>query len=142
MWRTILIYAAILAVGVFLLEWLQYRFWARELGLETLIGLIGLGGIGLGVWLGMRLTRRAAPAPFERNEAAIASLGLTRRECDVLLALVSGGSTKELARQLGVSPNTVKTHLARLFDKLDVSNRVQAIEKARLLRLIPSGSDG
>lgn len=141
MWRTILLYAVALALAVFLLEWLQYRFWARAIGIELLVGLVGLGCVGLGIWVGVRLTRKAGPAPFVRNDAAIASLGLTPRELDVLEALVSGESNKELARSLGVSPNTVKTHLARLFDKLDVTSRVQAIETARALRLIPGAGD-
>ncbi len=141
LWRPVLLYAVALALGAFALEWLQYRFWTRAIGIELLVGLVGLGCVGLGIWVGVRLTRRADPAPFERNDAAIASLGLTPRELDVLEALVSGESNKKLARSLGVSPNTVKTHLARLFDKLDVTSRVQAIETARALRLIPAAGD-
>ena len=140
-WRPILLYAVALALAVFLLEWLQYRFWTRAIRIELLVGLVGLGCAGLGIWVGIWLTRKADPAPFERNEAAIRSLGLTPRELGVLEAMVSGESNKELARSLGVSPNTVKTHLARLFDKLDVNSRVQAIETARALRLIPGAGD-
>ena len=51
--------------------------------------------------------------------------------------LAAGESNKEIARRLGISPNTVKTHLARVFEKLGVQRRVQAIEQARLLALIP-----
>ena len=42
-----------------------------------------------------------------------------------------------MARRLGISPNTVKTHIARVYEKLEVQRRGQAIEKARLLALIP-----
>jgi len=140
-WRPILLYAVALALAVFVLEWLQYRFWTRAIGIELLVGLVGLGCVGLGVWVGMRLTRQAPPAPFVRNAAALKSLAITPRELDVLEALVSGDSNKELARTLGVSPNTVKTHIARLFDKLDVTSRIQAIETARDLRLIPAAGD-
>ena len=42
-----------------------------------------------------------------------------------------------MARRLGISPNTVKTHVARVYEKLGVQRRVVAIEKARLLALIP-----
>ncbi len=42
-----------------------------------------------------------------------------------------------MARRLGISPNTVKTHIARVYDKLGVQRRVQAITKARELGLIP-----
>ncbi len=140
-WLPIALTGLALALAVFALEWLEYRFWSRALGVETFIALVGTGCIGLGIWLGVRLTRQAPTRPFQRNDAAIRTLGLTPRELEVLEALVGGGSNKALARQLGVSPNTVKTHMARLFDKLDASGRVQAIETARTLRLIPAPGD-
>ena len=52
-------------------------------------------------------------------------------------ALADGQSNKEIARTLAISPNTVKTHIARLYAKLEVNGRVQAIEAARSLHLIP-----
>ncbi|HEX8641743.1 MAG TPA: LuxR C-terminal-related transcriptional regulator, partial [Allosphingosinicella sp.] len=87
-------------------------------------------------WAGRRLTPAPAAARFERNEAAIRSLGLSRRECEILERLASGESNKEMARSLGISPNTVKTHVARVFEKLEVQKRMQAVEKARDLAII------
>jgi ATP/maltotriose-dependent transcriptional regulator MalT len=55
----------------------------------------------------------------------------------VLDLLAAGQSNKVIARALGISPNTVKTHLARLFAKLEVESRTQAIRKARELELVP-----
>jgi two-component system, NarL family, nitrate/nitrite response regulator NarP len=52
---------------------------------------------------------------------------LTQRERDLLAALESGQSNAQLAREFGVSVNTVKFHLRNLFGKLDVRNRTQAI---------------
>lgn len=135
--RTILLYALVLALAAAALQWLEFRYLARAFSTEIYIALLAAGFAGLGVWAGMRLTPRTAPAPFERNDAAIRSLGLTARECELLALLASGQSNKELARTLGISPNTVKTHLARLYEKLEVQKRVQAIEKARWLALIP-----
>ena len=96
-----------------------------------------MGFIAIGLWAGRRLTPAPAPAMFRRNEEAIRSLGLTARECEILDLLASGQSNKEMARSLGISPNTVKTHVARVYEKLEVQKRVQAIEKARWLSLIP-----
>ena len=93
--------------------------------------------VALGLWAGRRLTPRPAPARFVRNDAAIASLGLSARECEVLGMLASGKSLKDMAAALGISRNTVKTHVARIYEKLEVQKRIQAIEKARLLALIP-----
>ncbi|HET9160948.1 MAG TPA: response regulator transcription factor, partial [Caulobacteraceae bacterium] len=75
--------------------------------------------------------------PFEPNLKAQAALGLTGQEMKVLGLLVTGQSNKEIARALGLSPNTVKTHLANLFAKLSVNRRTQAIGKARELGLTP-----
>ncbi len=137
MWRSILIYAALLAVGAFLLEWLQFQYFTRRFGLEILIGLVAVGFGALGIWVGTRLTPSPRPDTFERNEAALKSLGISEREYDVLVQLAAGTSNKEMARTLGISPNTIKTHLARLFEKLDVSRRMQAVEKAKQLELLP-----
>lgn len=138
MLRTIFLYAVVLALGAAALDWLQYRYFARAFSPEIYIALIAAAFIALGIWVGNRLTLRRSPSTeFARNEAAIRSLGLSPREVDVLDALASGQSNKELARRFGISPNTVKTHLARIYDKLGVQRRVQAIEKARLLALIP-----
>jgi len=139
MWRTILVYAVALALAAAALEWLEYRYVTRRFSPEIYIALIAACFAALGVWAGRKLTPAPAAGPFERNEAAIRSLGLSPRECEILALLASGQSNKELARTLGISPNTVKTHVARVFEKLDVDRRVQAIEKARWLGLIPKG---
>lgn len=135
--RTVLLYALALAIAVAALEWLEYRHVTRAFSTEIYIALLAAGFIALGVWAGRRLTPGAAPAMFERNHAAIRSLGLTARECEILELLASGQSLKEMARGLGISPNTVKTHVARVYEKLEVRRRVPAIEKARALALIP-----
>ncbi len=137
MWRTIVLYALALAAGAFVLQWLQYRFLVRAFPGEIYIGLIAAAFAGLGVWAGLKLARPAAAAGFEKNAAAIASLGLTLREQDVLALLAAGKSNKEIAQKLGVSPNTVKTQIASLYQKLEVQRRTQAVLKARELAIIP-----
>ena len=137
MLRFVLPYALALAVAAVVLEWLRFRHATRIDSTQIYIAILAVGFIALGIWLGRKLTPQPRPAGFERNEAAIRSLGLTTRECEILDLLASGQSNKELARTLGISPNTVKTHVARVYEKLDVQRRVQAIEKARDLSLIP-----
>jgi DNA-binding CsgD family transcriptional regulator len=136
MWRTVILYALGLAIAAVALEQLKFRYAADEMSTDVYVGLLALGFTVLGLWVGHRLTAKKSAVTFERNDAAIASLNLTRRECEILELLASGQSNKELARKLGVSPNTVKTHLSSLFAKLDVDRRVKAIEKARFLSLI------
>jgi DNA-binding CsgD family transcriptional regulator len=136
MTKTILGYAAILAVGVFALEWLEYRYIARAFPVSLYLGLVAVGFAAIGVWAGMKLAPGARAEPFERNQAAVTSLSLTPRELDVLDALSSGLANKEIARQLGTSPNTVKTQIAKIYAKLEVSGRVYAINKARDLSIV------
>jgi DNA-binding CsgD family transcriptional regulator len=137
MWRQVVIYGILLALAAVGLEWLRFRHVTRIDSTEIYVAILAIGFIALGIWVGRKLTPRPRPAEFRRNDAAIRSLGLTTRECEILGHLASGQSTKELARTFAISPNTVKTHLARVFEKLEVQNRMQAVEKARWLALIP-----
>ncbi len=137
MTRTIILWALVLAAGAVLLQWLEYQYLARAFSLEVYAGIIGVAFAAGGVWVGWKLTTRVAAGPFQRNAAALASLGLTGQEVKVLERLAAGQSNKEIARTLGLSPNTVKTHIANLFGKLEVSRRTQAVNKARDLHLIP-----
>lgn len=135
--RTILLWALVLALGAFALQWLEYRFLVRAFSWQVYVGLIGTACAVGGVWVGWKLAARARPETFQRNDAALAALGLTSQEMKVLERLAAGRSNKEIARDLGLSPNTVKTHVANLYGKLEVSRRTQAVGKARELVLIP-----
>ena len=135
--RTALIWGAGLAAGAFVLQLVQYRLLARTHPEALWIGVLGLLCAGAGVWLGATLTARRRAPGFQRNEAAIRALGLTPQEMRALEQLAAGRSNKEIARAMGLSPNTVKTHLANLFAKLDASRRTEAVAKARELGLAP-----
>ena len=134
--RTILVYGAMLAIGTFALEWLQYRFLIQTHAAETYIALVALGFLGLGVWLGAKLFRRMPTAPFARNSQAQATLGISGRELEVLEQLAAGARIKR-SRHLDLSPNTVKTHVTSLFGKLEARRRTEAILRARELGLVP-----
>src|SRR5687767_4278910 len=118
--RLVILYALALGLAAAALQWVEYRYLTRSFSTEIYIVLIGFGFAALGLWAGRKLTTRLSYGPFERNQAAIRSLGLTSRECEILDRLASGRSNKELARDLGISPNTVKTHVARVYEKLEV----------------------
>lgn len=135
--RTLLLYGGALAVAALALQWAQYNFIVMSMPSEAYIGLVAVIFAAIGVWIGLKMTPRLRGAAFERNDKAIASLGLTKRECEILVHLAKGASNKEIARDLGVSPNTVKTHIASIYMKLEVSGRGKAVEAARALALIP-----
>lgn len=135
--KTVIIYGIVLALLVFMLEYVEYRYLVRNLPLEILISLISVIFVVLGWWLARKLMAPAAPLPeFEKNERAADYLGLSDRELEVLELLATGLSNKEIAEKLFVSVNTVKTHLKKVYEKLEVNRRTQAVEKAKSLNLI------
>ena len=118
------------------LQWLDYDRLARSRPGEVYTALIAAGFLALGVFLGRRLFAGPRPVAFDGNPKAVASLGISPRELVVLKELAAGRSNKEIARRLEVSPNTVKTHLARLYDKLGAERRTDAVNRARELGII------
>jgi len=136
MWKRIAAYGAALATGALALQWLDYDQLAWSRPGEIYMALIAVAFLGLGVFVGMRLFAPPRPAPFQGNPKAVASLGISPRELVVLQELADGRSNKEIARRLEVSPNTVKTHLTRLYEKLGAVRRTDAIRRARELGII------
>lgn len=135
--RHAIIYAAALAVLALMAQALELGHALQALPTSLFVLGIALLFAGLGVWLGTRLVPRARQLPFVRNDQALSALGISPREFEVLALLAEGAATKVIARRLMISPNTVKTHLARLFEKLEAQSRTQAIRAARRLELLP-----
>lgn len=68
---------------------------------------------------------------LQQQNAYRPAAGLTQRELEIIGLLGSGASNVEIAERLSVSENTVKSHLYNIFKKVDVHNRVQAVNWAR-----------
>ena len=148
--KAIFLYGICMATLLFLLKWLEFRFLIMEHAFEIYAGSIALLFTALGIWLALKLTRRKVKTivvekeihirkdgPFVLNEAGLTTLGISKRELEVLQLMSEGLSNNEIAEKLFVSLNTIKTHSSNLFVKLDVKRRTQAIEKGRKLLLIP-----
>jgi DNA-binding CsgD family transcriptional regulator len=149
--KLIIIYGASLALLLLILKWLEYRFVVVSHSFEIYIGGIALIFMGLGIWLALKLAKPKVETvivevekevfinsnpDFVFNEAELEKLGISKRELEVLQLMSAGLSNNEIAEKLFVSLNTVKTHSSKLFEKLDVKRRTQAIEKAKRLSLI------
>jgi DNA-binding CsgD family transcriptional regulator len=132
-----IIYGLALAVGAFALHWLENQYAVHLFSTEFYIVVLAALFTGIGVWIGARLSSGSRDPSFERNERVIKTLGLTRKEIEVLELLAQGGSNGEIANRLFVSTSTIKSHLVHLYQKLDVSRRTQAVQKARSLQIIP-----
>jgi len=155
--RQTIIYALIygLTGGVLIgvLKLIEFRFLVVEHSLEIYGGLIALLFAGLGIWLGLKLTRKkevvllkevvrevrvpVPDEPFSVNETQLKQLGITKRELEILELIAHGMSNREIAEKLFVSENTVKTHSSRLFDKLSAKRRTQAVQIGKENGLIP-----
>jgi DNA-binding CsgD family transcriptional regulator len=138
--KTILLYGIAMAALTGVLKFIEYRFLVRDLSLEFYVGALAVLFTGLGVWVGLRLTRRKvviASPEFKLNEPELQRLGISKREYEVLELIAQGLSNQEIAEKLFVSLHTVKTHSSNLFMKLDARRRTQAIHRAKELGLLP-----
>lgn len=154
--RNIFLYAVAMAAIMLLLQWMQVKLLVIDHATEIYITGIAVIFTLLGIWLAKKLTRpktevikervvvekevivyRPAPETFAADTEKIEELGISQREMEVLRLMAAGATNQEIADGLFVSLNTIKTHTSRLFEKLDVKRRTQAIEKAKRLNIIP-----
>ncbi|MER0440232.1 LuxR C-terminal-related transcriptional regulator [Emticicia sp. W12TSBA100-4] len=146
--RDTILYGISLAFLLFFLKWIELRFIIINHTLEIYVGLIALLFTGLGIWLALKLTKpkvetqivekeiTAKNTDFIINEEVMNELGISKRELEVLQLMADGLSNQEIAERLFVSLNTIKTHSSKVFEKMDVKRRTQAVEKAKRLSLI------
>lgn len=148
--KHIILYGVCLALLLFLLKWLELRLIIINHAFEVYIGAIAVIFTALGIWLALKLTKPKVRTvivekevyiqnggEFTLNERELQQLGLSNRELEVLQLMAAGLSNQEIAGRLFVSLNTIKTHSSKLFEKMDVKRRTQAVEKAKRLRIIP-----
>jgi ATP/maltotriose-dependent transcriptional regulator MalT len=160
--RHVLIFGVVGGALVTLLQWTQYRFLVVEHSVEIYAALIAAIFAGVGIWLGIRLSRPEPKAAIESAEELAGELadqqaaqqtpsqiqfladpkrrgdlGITPRELEILALVAKGLSNREIAEQLFVSENTVKTHCSRAFDKLGARRRTQAVQLGKEFGLLP-----
>lgn len=161
--RPIIIYGTSMALLLLILKWLEYRLTVVDRDMELYIGAIALMFMGLGGWLASRLMKPktetlvvektvyvespSTPSETEAKkqeieEPSVSCISRTEkyelspRELEVLQLMAEGLSNQEIADRLFVSLNTVKTHASKIFEKIDVKRRTQAVEKAKRLKII------
>jgi DNA-binding NarL/FixJ family response regulator len=82
-----------------------------------------------------KIIDRLAQLSRRSNQSSIAEL-LSERETEVLQLMASGSPNKAIASALSISESTVKTHVANIFQKLEVNQRTEAVTKAMSLGII------
>ena len=153
--RHVIIFGLVGGLLIVALQYTEYRFVVIEHSVELYGALVAILFATFGIWLGLRITRNretiivrevfvpasgpgAEPvSPFAPDTARQQSLGITARELEILTLIARGLSNREIATQLFVSENTVKTHCSRAFDKLGAARRTQAVRRGKELGLLP-----
>ena len=146
--KQVALYGALAGVLIALLKVIEYKHFIREYPTGIYGGLVAIIFTVIGIWFGLRWTRarevvviREVPVrmdgPFVLNAEKLKDIGLTPREHEILALIAQGLSNREIGEKLFVSENTVKTHSSRVFEKMQVKRRVQAVRKGKELGLIP-----
>jgi len=146
--RQVIAWGAAGGILIALLKIIEYKHFVREYPSELYGGLVALIFTAVGITLGLKWTRTKEVVvvkevqvriggPFVLDEARLREVGLTQREHEILGLIARGLSNREIGEALFVSENTVKTHSSRLFEKMQVNRRVQAVQRGKELGLIP-----
>lgn len=148
-YRHIILYGLTLAVLVFALKWLQWKFLVVDNAIDIYIGLVAVFFTALGVWVATQLAKPKVqtvivekeilvlqPEVVAIDETELKKLNLNSREYEVLQLLAKGHSNADIAGLLFLSLSTIKTHVSNLYFKMDVKSRTQAITRAKQLKII------
>jgi DNA-binding CsgD family transcriptional regulator len=146
--KQVALYGAIGGLLITLLKLMEYKHFVREYPSEIYGGLVALIFTAVGIYLGLKWTRTKEvvvirevavrrDGPFVLNAEKLKEVGLTPREHETLGLIAQGLSNREIGERLFVSENTVKAHSSRVFEKMQVNRRVQAVQKGKDLGLIP-----
>ena len=139
--RLILKYGCLLFALLALIKIVEYQFFSYRMSLDSFLAVTAVLFLGIGLvsaWLfkpakvikekEIRIEKPTLDIDKQRE--------FTARELELLVFLSKGYTNQEIADSLSISTNTVKTHLKKLFVKLDVSNRTQAVSEGKLLKII------
>lgn len=147
--KQIVLYGAALGALLILLKLLEFNLVIRSNVFEVYAGIVAVIFCAVGIWVGLKYARInpgktnkiivevQGKENWQVDEKMINELGISKREYEVLELIAKGHTNQEVADKLFVSPNTIKTHLANLFAKLDVNRRTQAIQRAKELNILP-----
>jgi len=148
--KQIILRFGLLAVAlVLLMQLAQYSLATRSFSDEWMVALFAVLFVSLG-YIVSRVIKTKVPIPSTPptpssppptpplviKEDKLKSLGISKREYEVLQLIAQGNSNQEIAQQLFISESTVKTHVSNLLQKLDAKRRTQAVKTAKELEIL------
>ncbi|WP_299216608.1 response regulator transcription factor [uncultured Dokdonia sp.] len=134
--KTVLIFGMLAFAILALLQLSKYALISGDLTIELIISGIAIVFFVIGVAIQKRFRKQETESK-EIDQKQLDTIGLSKREYEVLIEMASGYSNKEIATHLFVSESTIKTHVSNVFLKLDAKRRTQAIQKAKELQILP-----
>lgn len=158
--KVILLYGLLLGVILAAFKFFEYSYFASRITFDLYLGIVAVAFLVVGVIVGMKGRSRpsvsiaiqpeseptpepepnSTPQQFSPIATTLPSqppdLDLSKRELEVLSCLVDGLTNQEIADQLFVSPNTIKTHVSNIYRKLEVERRAQAVVRAKELNIV------
>lgn len=132
--KEILLYGLIMAAVLITLKLLEASFLYRHLSIEYYLSIIAVVFLILGVWFGNSKSKSREVSQkinSEHLQKKLNQLGMSSREYEVICKLSEGLSNKEIGEALFLSENTIKTHLANIFSKLNAKRRTEVLKIAR-----------
>jgi len=145
--RTILAYAFLTALLIVAIKYFEVSLFTGQISMKLYITAIGILFLAIGALVGLKLRKRQVriekevvvqyvEKPAEEQVEIGENDLLSARENEVLMHIAKGLTNREIAERLFVSENTIKTHVNNIYSKLGVSRRVQAIARAKEMKII------
>ncbi|AXT51641.1 DNA-binding response regulator [Aquimarina sp. BL5] len=135
--KTIFIFGALVLALLILFQLSTYSLVSGNTSIEFIIAGIAIVFFIIGVIINKKVLHKHKTITKEIDHKKIETLGLSKREYEVLCEIALGLSNKEIAEKLFVSESTIKTHVSNLLVKLDAKRRTQAIQIAKEFQIIP-----
>jgi DNA-binding NarL/FixJ family response regulator len=125
----------------------EINFTKGNVRLEVIVAIVAFIFFFVGLYFNNQAQRKVAVVKESSPDSNLSSsqkidyeqikkVGLTQREHDVLVRMADGLSNLEIAEQLFLSENTVKTHVSNILFKLDAKRRTQAVQTAKKLKIV------
>ena len=130
MWKIVIGFGILCTALLILFQIAELRMIKSDANLQIVIAILAVVFFCLGLIFRKKLEVKPT-AVSNDSTTHLSNIGISKRELDVLAELVTGASNKEIGDKLFLSESTIKSHLSSIYSKMEVRNRVEAINKAK-----------
>ena len=126
MWKIIFGFGILCTALLVLFQIAELRMIKSDANLQVVIAILAVVFFVLGL-----IFRKKLETKTSESESKLSEVGISKREEEVLRELITGASNKEIGERLFLSESTIKSHLSKIYSKLKVRNRVEAINRVK-----------